>query len=96
MKLGDVWHIKEESPTQLKAALYHSGPVNIGLSAENDRWYEYAGGIADWADCDTDNVDHAVLADGWGTDTNLGDNLIVKNSWGADWGEMGYFRISLS
>ena len=91
-----MWHLKEESPAQLKAALYHSGPVNIGLSAENDRWYVYAGGIVDWTDCDTENIDHAVLAVGWGTDVELGDYLIVKNSWGADWGEMGYFKISLS
>ena len=71
------------------------GPVNIDLSAENDRWYEYKSGIVDWADCDLE-PDHAVLAVGWGNDANAGDYLIVKNSWGDDWGEQGYFRISLS
>ena len=33
---------------------------------------------------------HAVVLVGWG------DNFwIVKNSWGADWGENGYFRITM-
>jgi cathepsin L len=96
VRLGDVWALHEEDAMQVKAALSLSGPVNVGLSAENDRWYDYQGGVVDWADCDPEHVDHAVLGVGWGTDSSFGDYLLVKNSWGADWGEQGYFRISLS
>lgn len=95
VRLGDVWALHEKDVSSLKAALYHSGPVNVGLSAENDKWYDYKGGIVDWADCGLE-PDHAVVAVGWGVDSSAGDYLIIKNSWTTDWGEQGYFRISLS
>ena len=86
VRLGDAWALHEEDSMAVKAALTHSGPVNVGLSAENDKWYDYQGGIVDWADCGLE-ADHAVVAIGWGTDSQVGDYLLVKNSWGADWGE---------
>jgi cathepsin H len=56
----------------------------------------YTSGVYTSTDCkNTDkDVNHAVLAVGFGTDNASGmDYWIVKNSWGATWGDNGYFKI---
>lgn len=49
--------------------------------------------MLDSTDCGTE-LDHAVIAVGWGTDEDAGDYYIVRNSWGASWGDGGYIKIA--
>lgn len=42
------------------------------------------------------NLDHAILAVGWGNDAIYGNYWIVENSWGTDWGNNGYVLIGMS
>ena len=67
-------------------------PSNVALAAGNDYFRTYSSGVLASTDCPTE-IDHAVLAVGYGR-TDAGDwYYIVKNSWGTDWGEDGYIRI---
>jgi len=79
----------------LLQALFTHGPVSIAFEVTDD-FENYSGGVYVGTTChkDTQHVNHAVLAVGFGYDAkNNLDYWIVKNSWGTTWGEEGYFRI---
>jgi len=65
-------------------------PVSVAIEADQEVFQFYTKGVLTAA-CGT-NLDHGVLAVGYGTDAGV-DYWIVKNSWGAAWGESGYIRL---
>jgi len=82
----------KEDEGQLMAAIALQ-PVSIAIEA--DEIVHYTTGIFNNPDC-KDNLDHGVLAVGYGTTTDGKDYWLVKNSWGPDWGEAGYIRFARS
>jgi len=64
--------------------------VSVAVDAAGSDWQLYSGGVLSDA-CGTD-LDHGVLAAGYGTDGST-PYWLVKNSWGASWGESGYIRL---
>lgn len=83
--------IPHYSMAQFKARLAQQ-PVSITMEADQDIFRFYQGGIISTKDCGI-NLDHALLAVGYGTDRGI-DYYLVKNSWGPKWGEQGYVRIA--
>jgi len=80
-----------DSEAQLQAAVAQQ-PVSIAVDA-SEGWQLYAGGILDSSCGCSTNLDHGVLAVGYGADSTNEAYWKVKNSWGADWGEAGYIRL---
>jgi len=57
---------------------------------------DYESGVYTDATCGTTpaDVNHAVVAVGYGNDPETGlDYWLIKNSWGAGWGDEGYFKM---
>ena len=67
-------------------------PVSIAIQANQPAFQLYKSGVFNGT-CGA-NLDHGVLAVGYGTDSASGLPFYnVKNSWGTTWGENGYIRL---
>jgi len=92
---GGAVNITEGDESELEVAIFYFGPVSITFEVV-DGFRDYSSGVYVSNTCknSTADVNHAVLAVGFGTDSTTGlDYWIVKNSWGADWGDKGFFKI---
>jgi KDEL-tailed cysteine endopeptidase len=71
-----------------------NGPVSVAIEADTFIFQFYTSGILNSKSCGT-NLDHGVIAVGYGVDTAKGEYYIVRNSWGASWGNKGYVNIAV-
>lgn len=91
----EVFNITETDEDQLTLALAFFNPVSIAFQVVSDFRF-YKEGVYKSDDCKNgaQDVNHAVLAVGYGTCDECGTPFyIVKNSWGASWGDGGFFKI---
>ena len=75
---------------QLEKAVIEQ-PIAVGIDASTREFQFYRGGVFT-GDCGS-NIDHGVLAVGFGKSDDGIDFWKVKNSWGVDWGMNGYILI---
>ena len=69
------------------------GPVSVAVQANQACFQQYSGGIlADDGTCGT-QLDHAILAVGWGVEQGQ-QYAIIKNSWGPNWGDNGFIKLA--
>mmetsp|Transcript_2442 Transcript_2442/g.3650 ORF Transcript_2442/g.3650 Transcript_2442/m.3650 type:complete len:241 (-) Transcript_2442:159-881(-) len=81
--------VKQSNNAMMKAIAQQ--PVAVAIEANQESIQHYKSGVYNAALCET-NIDHAVLAVGYGTE-NGEDYYLVKNSWGSTYGENGYIKI---
>lgn len=84
----------EDVPANSEASLLKAvanQPVSVAVEGGGFDFQFYSGGVFG-GECGTD-LDHAVLAIGYGSTQEGTKYWLIKNSWGAAWGEKGYMRI---
>jgi len=94
LSVGHAMNITEGDEVELKAAVFKQ-PVSVAFDCEDD-FMNYSSGVYSSTNCKNGpaDVNHAVLAVGYGTDETTGmDFWYVKNSWSTTWGDKGFFKI---
>ncbi|KAF4696159.1 hypothetical protein FOZ60_001838 [Perkinsus olseni] len=91
---GEVIGYRNLSQTDaaLKKALV-SGPVSLAVNVD-ENFHKYRSGLFNASSCSVGaNLNHGVVAVGYGTTPEGHDYYIIRNSWGDSWGEDGYIYM---
>jgi cathepsin L len=88
--------VKPGSESDLENAIATVGPISVAIDASKSSFQFYKKGVYYEQRCKSaqEDLDHGVLAVGYGAEDDGTKYYIVKNSWGETWGDQGYILMS--
>ena len=92
VEVSSYVNVTPSNKAQMKAALDQQ-PLAVAIEADKMVFQTYRSGVLTSSKCGT-NLDHAVLAVGYGTEDGQ-DYWLVKNSWDTTWGDEGYIKLGM-
>lgn len=85
--------IAPKNENLMKKVIATRGPLVCSVYAAADTFRLYKEGIYTDEECNSAEVNHAILVVGYGVDKDGQEYWTIKNSWDTEWGENGYMRI---
>ncbi|XP_048414119.1 digestive cysteine proteinase 2-like isoform X2 [Stegostoma tigrinum] len=95
-KLNSYTSVTPGDSEALKMAIFKNGPVAVGMDCAHKSFQFYSSGVYYEPTCgnDLEDLNHAVLAVGFGTLAGQ-PYWLIKNSWSTYWGNDGYILMSM-
>ena len=95
VQLANSVNITLGAEDELKHAVGLVRPVSVAFEVVSPfRLYKEGVFTSDTCGSTSQDVNHAVLAVGYGVENGI-PYWLIKNSWGAEWGDNGYFKMEL-
>lgn len=95
IQVVDSVNITQGSEDELKHAVAYVRPVSVAFEVVSGfRFYKKGVYTSDTCGSTSMDVNHAVLAVGYGVENGTS-YWLIKNSWGNDWGDSGYFKMEM-
>ncbi|KAF3443622.1 hypothetical protein FNV43_RR13312 [Rhamnella rubrinervis] len=95
VKMETASSLRQMLPSKSATLSTFLRPVSVAFEVVHDfRFYKEGVYTSDTCGSDPMDVNHAVLAVGYGVENGI-PYWLTKNSWGDSWGDNGYFKMEL-